>query len=109
MANLLTTSSALMCPHGGTVLATTSNTRAMAGDFLVRASDTFMVVGCAFTLPSGTPHPCVSVRWVKSTLRCQAGGDFLLAMDSVGLCAGPDQAPQGPVLIQSSQIRASGL
>ena len=108
MSNLLTTSSVLMCPHGGTVTIASSNTRAKAGDFLARSSDTFTIAGCPFTLPSTTPHPCVRVQWVKSALRCQAGGDFLLGQDSVGLCLAADQAPQGTVLIQSTQMRAAG-
>ena len=108
MANLLTVSSVLMCPHGGTVTPTSSNTHAKAGDFIVRMSDTFTIAGCPFTLPGGVYHPCVTVQWVKSTLRCQAAGDFMLAQDSVGLCLAADQTPQGTVLIQSTQMRASG-
>lgn len=107
MSNLLTTSSVLMCPHGGTVMIVSSNARAKAGDFLVRSSDTFTIAGCPLNV-AGAPHPCVRVQWVKSTLRCQAGGDFLLNHDSVGLCLAADQAPQGTVLIQSTQMRASG-
>ncbi len=108
MSNLLTTSSVLMCPHGGSVSATTTNTHAKAGDYLVRMTDTFTIAGCAFTLPSGTPHPCVSVKWVKGTTRCKVSGDFLLSQDSTGLCLAADQAPQGSVMIQSTQARASG-
>jgi len=67
-----------MCPHGGTVTIASSNTRAKAGDFLARSSDTFTIAGCPFTLPGVGSHPCVRVQWVKSALRCQAGGDFLL-------------------------------
>jgi hypothetical protein len=96
-----------MCPHGGTVTASTSNTRAKAGDFLVRMSDTSTIAGCSFSTPAG-PHPCVRVQWVKGTLRCKAGGDFLLSQDSVGLCLAPDEVPQGTVLIQATQMRASG-
>lgn len=107
MPALLTTASVLMCPHGGTVTATSSNTRAKAGAFLVRPSDTFMIAGCALSTPAG-PHPCMTVQWVKSALRCKAAGDFMLAQDSVGLCLAGDQAPQGTVLIQSTQARASG-
>src|SRR3989442_672085 len=108
MSSLLTTSSVLMCPHGGTVTATSSNTRAKAGDFLVRATDTFTIAGCPFTLPGPTPHPRVRVQWVKNALRCKAGGDFLLSQDSTGLCLAAHQAPQGTVLIQSTQMRAAG-
>jgi hypothetical protein len=108
MPALLTTSSVLMCPHGGSVTATSSNTHAKAGDFLVRMSDTFTIAGCPFTLPSGTPHPCMTVQWVKGAVRCKAAGDFMLSQDSTGLCLAADQAPQGSVLIQSTQTRASG-
>jgi hypothetical protein len=108
MSSLLTTSSVLMCPHGGTVTVTSSNTRAKAGDFLARASDTFTIAGCLFTVPGVGPHPCVTVQWVKTALRGKAVGDFLLAQASVGLCLAADQAPQGTVLIQSTQMRASG-
>ena len=108
MSNLLTTASVLMCPHGGSVTATSSNTKAKAGDALVRMSDTFTIAGCAFALPSGTPHPCVRIQWVKSTQRCQAGGDFLLSQDSVGLCLAADSVPQGTAMIQSTQAHASG-
>lgn len=107
MSALLTTFSVLMCPHGGTVMANTSNARAKAGDFLVRMSDTFTIAGCPFSTPVG-PHPCVRVQWVKATLRCKAAGDFVLSQDSVGLCLAADQAPQGTVLIQSTQMRAAG-
>jgi hypothetical protein len=108
MSSLLTTSSVLMCPHGGTVMATSSNTRAKAGEFILRMSDTFTITGCPFTLPGPTPHPCMTVQWVKSALRCKAAGDFALAQDSIGMCLAADQAPQGTVLIQSTQPRVSG-
>jgi hypothetical protein len=108
-APLLTTASVMMCPHGGTVSATSSNTHAKAGDFIVRPSDTFTIAGCPFTLPNGTPHPCMTVQWVKSTLRCKAAGDFALAQDSVGMCRAADQAPQGTVLIQSTQPHVSAV
>jgi hypothetical protein len=107
-APFLTTASVLMCPHGGSVMASSSNTSAKAGAAIVRPSDTFSIAGCAFTLPNGTPHPCMSVQWSKSLLRCKAAGDAALAQDSIGLCLAADQAPQGSVLIQSTQPRASG-
>jgi hypothetical protein len=107
MAKLLNTSSVLMCPHGGTVMAITSNTRSKAGDFLLRASDTFTIAGCSFSTPGG-PHPCVRVQWMVTALRCRAGGDVLLNTDSIGLCLAADQAPQGIVLIQSTQPKAGG-
>jgi hypothetical protein len=50
----------------------------------------------------------VLVNWVVAAARCKAGGDALLTTDSVGLCVAADQAPQGSVLIQSTQTKASG-
>ena len=109
MGGLLTTASILMCPHGGTVTAVSSNTRATAGGApLVRASDTFIIAGCPFTLPSATPSPCVTVQWISPDARSRAGGDFTLSEASVGLCLAATQAPQGTVLISSTQPKVTG-
>lgn len=88
--------------------AVTANAQAKAGDYLVLKGDTFTISGCAFTLPNGAPHPCVSVNWVKSALNAKAAGDFVLAEDSTGLCLAADQTPQGTVMIQSTQAKVSG-
>jgi hypothetical protein len=66
-----------------------------------------MIAGCAFSLPSG-PHPCVTVQWVVSDLRSQVLSDATLSEASVGLCLAADQAPQGTVLITSTQEQVSG-
>ena len=108
MAQLLTTASTMMCPHGGQVQAVSSNARAKAGAPILRSSDTFTIAGCPLNI-SGAPHPCVTVQWVKSNIRSKAVGDFMLASDSVGLCLAGDQAPQGTVIISSTQAKASGL
>lgn len=109
MANLLNTSSQLQCPHGGMVQITSSNTKAKGGgDFLVRASDTFMVSGCPFNLPGAVPHPCVTVKWMVTAQMVKAGGELLLTKDSTGLCQAGDQAPQGSVMINATQTKVSG-
>lgn len=108
MANLLTTSSMMMCPHGGTVNAISSNTKTKAaGSYLLRSSDTFIIVGCPFVLGI-PPHPCMQVRWVQTALKSKAIGDFNLTLDSVGLCVAADQAVQGTVLISTAQPKVSG-
>ena len=108
MSGLLTTASVLMCPHGGTVNAVSSNTRVnAAGAPAVRASDTFLIAGCAFSTPAG-PHPCVQVQWVSQDLRSQVISDFTLSESSVGLCVAADQAPQGTVIISMTQPKVSG-
>jgi hypothetical protein len=109
MGGLLNTASVLMCPHGGTVSAITSNTRVNAGGSpVVRASDTFIIAGCPFTLPGPVPSPCVSVQWISPDTRSQVMSDFTLSEASVGLCLAGTQAPQGTVLITSTQEQVTG-
>jgi hypothetical protein len=108
MANLLTTTSVLMCPHGGTVTVTTQNSQVMtAGSPLVRASDTYVITGCSLaSLP--TPSPCVQIKWVQPDGKSQVGDDFTLSESSVGLCLSGTMAPQGTVLINFTQADGSG-
>jgi hypothetical protein len=109
MGALLTTASMLMCPHGGTVSAITSNTQVNAGGSpLVRASDTFVIAGCPFTLPGSVPSPCMTVQWISPDTRSQVASDFTLSEASVGLCLAATQAPQGTVLINSTQEQVTG-
>jgi hypothetical protein len=109
MGALLTTASSLQCPHGGTVMISTSNSKVKAdGAFVARSSDTFSISGCPFNI-SGSPHPCVRVLWMVTTLRNQAAGGPALAEDSVGLCLAGDSAPQGTVIVASTQTKTKGL
>jgi hypothetical protein len=108
MGGLLTDSSVLMCPHGGTVQVVTSDSRVQAaGGFVLRDSDTFTVVGCPFT--AGTVyHPCATVDWVVPSLRSKAVGDSTLTEDSVGVCQAADQAVQGTVQVVFAQPQVTG-
>jgi len=107
MPALLTPSSSMMCPHGGMVIATPGSTRANAGAPILRGSDTFTIAGCSFQV-SGAPSPCVSVNWVQTATRVKHSGALVLHQGSVGLCLAATQAPQGTVLINSTQTRVSG-
>jgi hypothetical protein len=107
MPALLTVASTLMCPHGGVVTATPGSTRAQAGAPILRGSDTFIIAGCAFNA-AGVPSPCVSVIWVQTATRVKHAGDLVLTQASVGLCVAGTQAPQGSVVIASTQANASG-
>jgi hypothetical protein len=109
MANLLNTSSVMMCPHGGTVSVITANTRVMAaGDPVLRASDTFLVAGCPFVIGI-VPNPCVQVQWVQPDSESQVLSDFTLSEGSVGLCIADDAAVQGTALIVFTQLQVSGI
>jgi hypothetical protein len=112
MSQFLTTASVLQCPHGGVVTATTTNTATKAGGaLLVRSSDTFLIAGCLFALPTPvpTPHPCMTVQWVTPALANQVQSDNALTESSVGLCLAADQTPQGPVMVSYTQTAASGI
>jgi hypothetical protein len=109
MPGLLNVSSVMMCPHGGTVQAIPGNARvSAAGGFLLRPSDTFLIVGCPFVI-GVVPSPCVEVQWVVAASGSQALGDATLTEASVGLCCAATQAVQGAVLIVSTQPRVAGL
>lgn len=101
----LTKSSTMQCPHGGQVSAVPSQTRVKAGDYVLTSGDTFTIAGCAFTLPSGTPSPCLSVQWVVTDTRVKAGSATLSEGDTA-LCLNGQKAPQGPLSIVNTQQRA---
>jgi hypothetical protein len=109
MASLfLTVTTSLSCPHGGTVTASTSNTRVTAnGDFVVRSTDTFTVGGCPYMI-ANVPHPCVSVRWDVHAERHTSDSDPSLTEESVGLCLDAGGGTQGLVVISSTQSRGAG-
>jgi hypothetical protein len=108
MGGLLTTASVMMCPHGGTVTATSSNARVTAGGSpILRSTDTFVIAGCPFVV-AGAPHPCVSVQWLTQDLRSQVLSDSTVSQANTGLCIAGDQVPQGAVLIMTTQAQVSG-
>ncbi|MGO9935484.1 MAG: hypothetical protein ACLPV8_27245 [Steroidobacteraceae bacterium] len=108
MPGLLNMSSMMMCPHGGQVQPITSNTRVQAaGDYVLRASDTFLIAGCPFIIALA-PHPCMQVQWVQPAEQSQVMSDFTLTEASVGLCTAADQSVQGPVSIVLTQPRVAG-
>jgi hypothetical protein len=107
---LLTVSSTLMCPHAGQIsIVTTNNRVTLGGQPAVVQPDTYIVGGCPFTLPSGTPHPCILAKWLVVATRVRIGGNFAVLQDSTGLCQAADQAPQGPPSIVVTQIRVKGM
>lgn len=107
----LTTASSLQCPHGGAVQIISANTQVKAeGVAVALATDTFTISGCPFQIPVGTgsvPSPCIKVQWVKQDLKNSVNGMATLSTTSVGLCLAATQAPQGQVVIASTQTKVS--
>jgi hypothetical protein len=110
MMRILDNLASYMCPHGGQVIIITTNTRVKAerSRFLLRVSDTFLVVGCPFSLFWG-PSPCVIVRWLNESKRVKVMGVPVLLESSVGLCQNAAGVPQGPVMVMGQQSRAKAL
>ena len=94
------------CPHGGSLTIIAASPRVMASGMPVAVlTDQGLVAGCAFTLPIGTPQPCVTTRWLVGSTRVLAGGQPLLINPSVALCMSAPQIPGGPPIIAGSQMR----
>ena len=106
----LNVNSTLQCPHGGSVRIISTNVRVKVDDaYAALATDQFIVSGCPFQIPVGTgtvPSPCLTVRWTLTDLRVKVNSAATLGQGSVGLCLNAQQAPQGPVTIVNTQLRA---
>jgi len=95
-----------MCPHGGQVTTISANARVLVSGMPVALmSDQFVVVGCAFALPSG-PQPCVLVQWMTPTAQTLVNGQPAITALSVGLCIAANGVPSGPAIVASTQPRA---
>jgi len=107
MTPILTTTSTVMCPHGGMAQLITSNTETQIdGAFALLLTDVHPVVGCPFAPVA--PSPCVSIRWVTGAVQTKLHEVPVLLQTSVGLCLNAAQAPQGPAIVVQAQQRALG-
>jgi len=107
MAELVQVGATIQCPHGGQASIVPTNARVKAGGaFVALQADTTTIAGCAFTLPNGTPQPCLMVQWLSGALRVKVGGQPVLTKSSNGLCQGA--APQGSASIVSTQMQVKG-
>jgi uncharacterized Zn-binding protein involved in type VI secretion len=100
---------AAICAHGGQVTVISSNSRVLVSGMPVATmGDTYVVAGCAFTVPPGKPQPCVKVQWLVPATRVMVNGQPALLQTSTGLCQSAEQIPQGPPTIVSTQTRVMG-
>jgi|ERR671926_887966 uncharacterized Zn-binding protein involved in type VI secretion len=109
---ILDAGATVMCPHSGSVKATTSNTRVkVGGQYAVLQSDLCTVSGCPFTVQIGTvtkSQPCVKVQWVTAATRVKVSGQPVLLRSSSGLCQSAEQIPQGSPNVVLTQLRVKG-
>jgi hypothetical protein len=99
-----------MCPHGGQLQVISSDARVLVSGMPVATmADTFVIVGCAFTVPPGKPQPCVRVQWMVPAARVIANFQPAITQASVGMCFSADGIPAGPPTITTVQTRVIGI
>ena len=107
MIPILTTTSTVMCPHGGMAqLLTTDTEMLIDGAPALLQTDVHPIVGCPFTPVAYSP--CVSVRWVTGATQTSVHDVPVLLQTSVGLCLNAAQAPQGTAIVVQVQQTAKG-
>jgi len=102
---LLHMGATVLCAHGGQAQPTVTNPRVkVGGQPIVTQSAPYTIAGCPFTVPPGSPMPCVTGQWVMGATRVRAGGQPVLLQDSQAICT-----PNGtPLNIVMTQVRVKG-
>lgn len=107
---ILTTSSQIMCTHGGMATLTTSNTKVKVdGAPALLESDIHSVAGCPFTVPPSKPQPCIKIEWTLGATMCKANNRKVLIQSSVGKCISAEGATQGLAIIAQTQMKAQAM
>ncbi len=108
MIPILTTSSTVVCPHGGQAVLVTSNTEALIdGAPALLQTDMHPIVGCPFTPVAYSP--CILIRWVMGATQTTVHNIPVLLQNSVGLCLNGAQVPQGTAIVVQVQQKAKGI
>jgi hypothetical protein len=102
---LLHQGATVLCLHGGQAQPTAPNPRVkVSGQPVTTQPAPYVVAGCPFVTPLGTPQPCVTAQWVSAAVRVLASGVPVLLQDSQAVCA-----PNGTgVTVVVTQVRVRG-
>ncbi|GLF93121.1 hypothetical protein [Streptomyces yaizuensis] len=96
--NVVTSGTAIACPHGGRAVAVPAAWASAAvrvdGRPVLTAGDVLAVSGCPHTV-GGVPQPCVSVRWTPEAGGVRSGGSPVVRERTAGLCYSAALVPQG--------------
>lgn len=99
----------IICPHAGQTNVITTNARVMvSGQPVATLADQFIIAGCAFTVPTGKPQPCVQIQWLTPAARVFVNGQPVILQSSTGLCKSAEQIPQGAPIVVMTQPRVIG-
>ena len=108
-AQILDSGCTIKCPHGGQATVIPGNTKVKAGgNFALLATDTMIISGCSFTVPPGTPMPCVTIQWSQPAGHVMVNQTPVLLKTSVGQCLNATSAPQGTAIISGGQTKVQG-
>lgn len=106
---LLHAGAQIICPHGGQIAGTPVGARVMvAGNPVATVAYSYVITGCAFTVPATRPRPCRTLQWNVPATRVLVGGHPALLQSSSGICLSADQHPQGSSTVVTTQTRAMG-
>jgi hypothetical protein len=106
---ICTTSSTILCPHGGQAILSTANKELLImGCFALLETDVHQVVGCPFAIGTAY-HPCVAIHWTMGAKVYKVDGIPVLLKSSVGICCAADQAPQGVAVMVNVQTEVLGI
>jgi uncharacterized Zn-binding protein involved in type VI secretion len=103
---LLHMGATVLCAHGGQAQPTATNPRVkVGGQPIVTQSAPYTIAGCPFTVPPGSPMPCVTGQWITAATRVRASGQPVLLQDSQSICT-----PNGtPMMVVQTQVRVKGI
>ncbi len=109
MIPILTTTSTVICPHGGQAQLVTSNTEILFdGAPALLLTDVHPIIGCTFV--AGLVYmPCLTIQWLTGATQTQLRGTPLLLQNSIGLCLNAAQVPQGVAIVVQTQTQATGV
>ena len=91
-----------MCMHAGSAQPVAAFPRVtVSGQPVVTLASPYVVAGCALTVT--TAPPCVTASWMVGATRVLAGGQPVLTMAGVSLCA-PSGTPLQALVAQTRAL-----
>lgn len=100
---LLHLGATLTCSHGGQATPAAPFPRVLvSGQPVVTQASPWVIAGCGF-VPTGGNGPCITGNFTIAATRVFAGGQPVVLMDSVSICA-PTGTPMIPVQAQTRVI-----
>ena len=69
--------------------------------------DQGVVAGCAFTVPTGKPQPCVKILLTMAASKVLIGGKPALLVNPADIAQSAEQIPGGPVVWTAPQTKVT--